>query len=44
MACVYQFQPILCTNDLVGIVDVTKPCPPMYIPGPTKDSPNQLNP
>jgi hypothetical protein len=44
MAWVYQFQPILRTNDLMGIVDGTEPCPPRYIPGLTKDSPDQLNP
>jgi hypothetical protein len=43
MAWVHQFQPILRTNDLMGIVDGTEPCPPRYIPGPTKDSPDQLN-
>jgi hypothetical protein len=43
MAWVYQFQPILRTNDLMGIVDGTEPCPPRFIPGLTKDSPNQLN-
>jgi hypothetical protein len=44
MAWVCQFQPILRTNDLMGIVDGTKSCPPRFIPGPTKDSPDQLNP
>jgi hypothetical protein len=44
MAWVYQFQPILRTNDLMGIVDGIEPCPPRFIPGPTKDSPDQLNP
>jgi len=44
MAWVFQFQPILRTSDLMGIVDGSEPCPPMFIPGPTKDSPTQLNP
>jgi hypothetical protein len=44
MAWVFQFRPILCTNDLMGIVDGSKPCPPKFIPGPTVDSPAQLNP
>jgi hypothetical protein len=33
-----------CTNNFMGIVDGTEPCPPRFIPGLTKDSPNQLNP
>jgi hypothetical protein len=28
----------------MGIVDGSEPCPPKFIPGPTKDSPAQLNP
>jgi len=38
MAWLYQFQPILRTNDLMGIVDGTEPCPPRFIPGPTKEN------
>jgi transposase InsO family protein len=44
MAWVFQFRPILRTNDLMGIVDGSEPCPPKFIPGPTKDSPAKLNP
>jgi hypothetical protein len=44
MAWVFQFRPILRTNDLMGIVDGSEPCPPKFIPGPTNDSPAQLNP
>jgi hypothetical protein len=44
MAWVYQFQPILRTNELMGIVDGTELCPPRFISGPTKDSLDQLNP
>jgi hypothetical protein len=44
MAWVFQFRPILRTNDLMGIVDGSEPCPPKFIPGRTSDSPAQLNP
>jgi hypothetical protein len=44
IAWVYQFRPILRTNDLMGIVDGTEPCPPKFIPSPTEDTPDQLNP
>jgi hypothetical protein len=44
MAWVYQFRPILRMNDLMGIVDSIEPCPPKFIPSPTKDTTDQLNP
>jgi hypothetical protein len=44
MTWVFQFRPILRTNDLMGIVDGSEPCPPKFIPGLTVDSPAQLNP
>jgi hypothetical protein len=44
MAWSYQFRPILRSNDLMGIVDGTKPCPPKFIPSSDKNTPDQLNP
>jgi hypothetical protein len=37
MVWVYQVQPILYTNDLMGIVDGNELCPPKFISSPTKD-------
>jgi hypothetical protein len=44
MAWVFQFQPILRTNDLMDIIDGFETCPPKFIPDPIMDSPTQLNP
>jgi hypothetical protein len=41
---VFQFESILKTHELMGIVDGSEPCPPKFIPASDKTLPEILNP
>jgi hypothetical protein len=41
---VFQFEPILKSHELMGIVDGSEPCPPKFLPASDKTLPEILNP
>jgi hypothetical protein len=44
LAWTFQFLPVLCSNDLLGIVDGSESCPPKHLPNVEGQLSSSVNP